>query len=191
MLEKERSSGTYRLSSYFIARIIGDLPMELVLPTVFVTITYFMAGLKPDISNFLHTLLVLLLNVLVSQGLGFALGALLMDQKSAIALGSVTMLSSLLAGGYFVTHVPEFISWIKYLSIGNYTYKLLIGSQFQASERYNCGGDGLYCLVGEHPAIRKIGFDHQGLAVLALTIMLVGYRVIAYIALMRVGVTKC
>ncbi|CAA2969008.1 ABC transporter G family member 9 [Olea europaea subsp. europaea] len=34
MLQKERSSGMYRLSSYFMAPTSGDLPMELILPTV-------------------------------------------------------------------------------------------------------------------------------------------------------------
>lgn len=57
MLIKERSSGMYKLSSYFIARTVGDLPMELVLPTIFITITYWMGGLTPVAGNFLETLL--------------------------------------------------------------------------------------------------------------------------------------
>ncbi|GAY59477.1 hypothetical protein CUMW_194700 [Citrus unshiu] len=40
MLEKDRSSRMYKLSLYFTSRIIGDLPMELALPTIFVTVTY-------------------------------------------------------------------------------------------------------------------------------------------------------
>ncbi|KAM7279320.1 hypothetical protein ACFE04_006454 [Oxalis oulophora] len=188
MLEKERSSGMYRLSSYFIARIVGDLPMELVLPTFFVATTYFMAGLKHSAIKFVFTLLVLLLNVLVSQGLGLALGALVMDLKSATVLGSVIMLTFLLAGGYYVTHVPVFISWIQYISISNYTYKLLIGAQYTENERYPCGDE--YCLVGDYAPIKKIGFGHMDFAVVAMVIMLVGYRLLAYFALMRVGVTK-
>lgn len=57
MLEKERSSGMYRLSSYFMSRVVADLQMELSLPSIFI-----------------HTLL---LHVLVSQDLG----ASVMDQK--------------------------------------------------------------------------------------------------------------
>lgn len=49
MLNKERSSGTYRLSSYFMSRIVADLPMQLVLPTLFLAITYWTTGLKPTI----------------------------------------------------------------------------------------------------------------------------------------------
>ncbi|KAM5585927.1 ABC transporter G family member 9 [Rosa sericea] len=191
MLEKERTSGTYRLSSYFMSRIIGDLPMELVLPTLFIIITYWMAGFKPTPVNFFHTLLVLLLLVLVAQGMGLALGAVVMDQKSATVLGSVLMLSFLLAGGFYVQHVPAFIAWIKYISISNYSYKLLLGSQYRESDTYQCeNGANRLCLVGEFPSIKSTGLNGQVNAVVALAIMLVFYRLIAYIALMRIGVTK-
>ena len=67
MLLKERASGMYRLSAYFWARIVGDLPLELTLPTAFVVITYWMGGLKNSFVGFLLTLLVVLYNALVAQ----------------------------------------------------------------------------------------------------------------------------
>ncbi|XVE50340.1 hypothetical protein DITRI_Ditri01bG0154500 [Diplodiscus trichospermus] len=190
MLEKERSSGMYRLSSYYMSRIIADLPMELILPTTFITITYWMAGLKPTVGHFLHTLFALLFSVLVSQGLGLAIGALVMDLKLATILGSVLMLASLLAGGFYVQHVPPFISWIKYISVSHYTYKLFLGSQYKPNETYPCGNPGKVCLVGDFPSIKNVGLDGQVLSAVALAIMFVLYRLIAYLALMRIGVTK-
>ncbi|KAI5311976.1 hypothetical protein L3X38_041149 [Prunus dulcis] len=185
MLEKERSSGTYMLSSYFISRIVADLPMELALPTLFVTITYWMAGLKPTAGHFFHTLLVLLLSVLVAQGMGLALGALIMDQKRAAVLASVLMVSFQLAGGFFVQYVPAFIAWIKYISIINYSYKLLLGSQYNENDTYLC--DSGVCLVRDFPSIKHVGLSGQIGAAVALAIMLVGWRLIAYLALMRTG----
>lgn len=190
MLEKEIPSGMYRLSAYFMSRIISDLPIKLVIPTVFVTITYWMAGLKPTASNFFETLFVLLFSVLVSQGLGLAIGAMVMEQKSATILGSIIMQLFVLAGGYYVQNVPSFIAWIEYLSIGHHTYKLLLGSQYNYNETYPCGDSGGLCLVGEHPTIKKVGLHRKYYSVIALAIMLVGYRLIAYIALMRIGATR-
>ncbi|MFS7940528.1 putative ABC transporter, AAA+ ATPase domain, ABC-2 type transporter [Helianthus anomalus] len=188
VLSKERSSGMYRLSSYFMSRTIADLPMELVLPTFFFIVTYWMAGLKPNLGSFLYALCALLLSVLVSQGLGLALGALVMDLKSATTLGSVIMLSFSLAGGYYVQHVPVFISWIKYVSISLYTYKLFLGSQYEHDQTYRCGNQT--CLVADYPTIKNIGLDGQLTSFVALVIMLVFYRIVAYIALMRIGVPK-
>lgn len=190
ILAKERSSGMYRLSSYFMARMVNDLPIELALPTVFIVITYWMAGLKPTPAGFLSYLFTLLFGVLVAQGLGLALGALVMDLKSATTLGSVIMLTFLLAGGYYVQHIPPFISWIKYLSICNYNYKLLLGSQYKPGDTYPCGGQQKICLVEDFPSIKAVGLNGQLVSAIALLVMFIGYRLIAYVALMRIGVTK-
>ncbi|XP_038906086.1 ABC transporter G family member 9-like [Benincasa hispida] len=190
ILEKERSSGMYRLSSYFMSKSANDLPMELALPTIFTLIVYWMTGLKPTLPHFLATLFTILLNVLAFQGFGFALGALIMDQTAATILGSVLALAFVLTSGFFVQNVPQFFAWIKYLSIGHFTYKLLLISQFKADDTYPCPKFGGLCKVGEFPNIKQIGLEGKATTVLALVVMLVGYRLIAYIALLRIGVTK-
>ncbi|KAJ6772075.1 ABC TRANSPORTER G FAMILY MEMBER 28 [Salix koriyanagi] len=185
MLIKERSSGMYRLSSYYFARMAGDLPMELILPTIFVTVTYWMGGLKPSLITFVLTLLIILFNVLVSQGLGLALGAILMDVKQATTLASVTMLVFLLAGGYYIQHIPPFIAWLKYISFSHYCYKLLVGVQYSATEVFDCGLQ-MHCRVMDFPAVKYLELDNKLWDAAALTIMFVGYRVLAYVAL-RMG----
>ncbi|XP_059648636.1 ABC transporter G family member 21 [Cornus florida] len=188
MLTRERSSGMYKLSSYYFARMAGDLPMELVLPTIFVIVTYWMGGLKPSIVNFTLTLLIILFNVLVAQGLGLALGAILMEVKQATTLASVTMLVFLLASGYYIQHIPPFIAWLKYISFSHYCYKLLVGVQYSENELYECGRGG-HCRVLDFPAINYLGIDNMVWDVVALAVMFVGYRVLAYVAL-RMGQPK-
>lgn len=182
MLIKERSSGMYRLSSYYFARTVGDLPMELVLPTIFVTVSYWMGGLKHSLTTFILTLLIMLFNVLVSQGLGLALGAILMDMKQGATLSSVTMLVFLLAGGYYIQFIPSFMTWLKYISFSHYCYRLLVGVQYTANEVYECGV-GRHCKVMDFPAIKCLKLGDKWWDVAALTVMLVGYRLLAYTAL--------
>ncbi|KAK4751274.1 hypothetical protein SAY87_004756 [Trapa incisa] len=193
MLAKERSSAMYHLSSYFMALTVGDLPMCLVLPAIYVTITYWMAGLNNAASSFFSTLLTVLYSVLVSQGLGLALGALFKDLKSATTLASIIMLIFQLASGFYVHDVPRFIGWIKYVSSSYYTLKLLLRSQFSPDDTCACdGGDGAaaVCLVREFPGVKTVGLEGPTVAVIALGIMLVGFRMIAYIALTRIGLTR-
>ncbi|KAF3454200.1 hypothetical protein FNV43_RR04647 [Rhamnella rubrinervis] len=185
MLIKERSSGMYRLSSYFLARTVGDLPLELALPTAFVFIIYWMGGLKPDPFTFILSILVVLYNVLVSQSLGLAIGAILMDIKQATTLASVTTLVFLIAGGYYVQQIPSFIVWLKYLSYSYYCYKLLLGVHYKEDDYYECS-KGVLCRVGDFPAIRSMGLNHLWLDVSIMALMLVGYRLVAYLALHRV-----
>ncbi|KAL8510332.1 hypothetical protein ACS0TY_017224 [Phlomoides rotata] len=190
VLAKERSSGMYRLSSYFFALSLGEVPMELVLPTVFFTIVYWMAGLRATAGAFFSGLFAILFNVICAEGLGLAIGAAIMADKKASTLGSVVMLTFTLTSGFYVQNVPKYISWIKYLSITQYIYKLLLASQFNVDgEMYLCEPDKT-CLVKDHPTLKAVGFHGIGVSVLALVIMVVGYRFIAYVALMRIGVTR-
>lgn len=97
--------------------------------------------------NFVLTLLIILFNVLVSQGLGLALGAILMDVKQATTLASwpcwssylsfVTMLIFLVAGGYYILHIPTIHDLVKYIFLSHYCYKLLVGLQYMGSDCYH------------------------------------------------------
>ncbi|KAF9685108.1 hypothetical protein SADUNF_Sadunf03G0020000 [Salix dunnii] len=185
MLAKERASGMYHLSSYFLARTFGDLPLELALPTAFVFIIYWMGGLKADPSTFILSLLVVLYSVLVSQSLGLAIGAILMDIKQATTLASVTTLVFLIAGGYYVQHIPSFIVWLKYLSYSYYSYKLLLGVQYNEEDYYECS-ERVMCRVGDFPLVKSMGLNHLWVDVAIMALMLVGYRLVAYLALHRV-----
>ncbi|THF96950.1 ABC transporter G family member 25 [Camellia sinensis] len=188
---KERASGMYTLSSYFMARIVGDLPMELILPTIFITIAYWMASLKPEMGAFLLTLLVLLGYVLASQGLGLALGALIMDAKRASTMVTVTMLAFVLTGGFYVHKIPSCLAWMKYTSTTYYSYRLLINVQ------YGEGKDILSLLGCSHSGIgnkancRFIEEDVEGqihptVSIGVLLLMMAGYRLLAYVALRRI-----
>ncbi|CBI18157.3 unnamed protein product, partial [Vitis vinifera] len=165
---KERASGMYTLSSYFMARIVGDMPMELILPMVFLTVAYWMAGLKPEVGAFLLTLVILLGYVLVSQGLGLALGAAIMDAKKASTMVTVTMLAFVLTGGFYVHKMPSCMTWIKYISTTFYSYRLLINVQYGEGKRIS---SLLGCQIS--PAF----------CITAMVFMFVGYRLLAYLAL--------
>ncbi|KAI3837891.1 hypothetical protein MKW92_000135 [Papaver armeniacum] len=186
MLTKERSSGMYRLSSYFMARSAGDLPMELALPFGFIIITYWMAGLKPTAFHFFKTLVAVLYTVLVSQGLGLAIGAMVMNLRSAAIFAGVIVNAFFLVCGYYIRNVPSFIAWLKYLSVTYHSYKLLLGSQYKSDEMYACGPN-ITCRIGSHPTIEKIGLGGETISYLSLTAMLVVFRLTAYLALIRVG----
>ncbi|KAL0365814.1 UNVERIFIED_CONTAM: ABC transporter G family member 25 [Sesamum radiatum] len=191
---KERASGMYTLSSYFMARITGDLPMELILPTTFLTVTYWMTGLKPQLSAFVLTLMVVLGYVVVSQGLGLALGALIMDAKKASTVVTVIMLAFVLTGGYYVHKVATFMSWMKYISTTFYTYRLLIKVQYGEGESISsllgCSSSGGQ-LGRSTTTCNFIDQDIRGqtppaVCVGILFIMFIGYRLLAYIGLRRI-----
>ncbi|KAL1108038.1 hypothetical protein V6Z11_D03G085500 [Gossypium hirsutum] len=102
MLAKERSVGMYRLSAYLLARMTSDLPLDLILPLVFLVIVYLMAGLKSTFTAFSLTMLTVFLSVVAAQGLGLTIGAAFMDVKKASTMASVIIMTSMLSGGFFI-----------------------------------------------------------------------------------------
>ncbi|KAK7278775.1 hypothetical protein RJT34_23811 [Clitoria ternatea] len=57
MLSKERAADMYRLSAYFLARTTSDLPLDLILPVLFLLVVYFMAALRLSVGPFFLTIL--------------------------------------------------------------------------------------------------------------------------------------
>nr|XP_025634735.1 ABC transporter G family member 22 isoform X2 [Arachis hypogaea] len=169
MLSKERAADMYRLSAYFLARTTSDLPLDLILPVLFLLVVYFMASLRLSATPFVLTILTVFLCIVAAQGLGLAIGATLMDLKRATTLASVTVMTFMLAGGFFVQRVPIFISWIRYMSFNYHTYKLLLKVQY------------------EHltPVVNGIKIDSGLTEVAALIAMVFGYRFLAYLSLRR------
>ncbi|CAN6380787.1 unnamed protein product [Urochloa humidicola] len=174
VLARERASGMYSLSSYFMSRMAGDLPMELALPTAFTVVVYLMAGLNPSPAAFALTLAVILSYVLVAGGLGLAVGAAMMDAKRASTLVTVIMLAYLLTGGFYVHNVPGFMVWAKYTSFTYYCYRLLIAVQY---------GGHLRRMLPPEVVDGEAG---PAACVAALVAMFFGYRLLAYLALRRV-----
>jgi ABC-type multidrug transport system permease subunit len=81
------------MSPYFIAKNISEIPLQLVYPTIFVTITYWMVGLNSDPGRFFSYLGLVLLANFTSMSLGLLLGALFVDMAFGSLMASVVMLS--------------------------------------------------------------------------------------------------
>nr|KYP56982.1 ABC transporter G family member 22 [Cajanus cajan] len=169
MLTKERTTDMYRLSAYFMARTTSDLLLDLVLPVFFLLVVYFMASLRLSAGPFFLSILTVFLCIIAAQGLGLAIGATLMDLKRATTLASVTVMTFMLAGGFFVKKVPIFISWIRYISFNYHTYKLLLKVQYEHMT----------------PTINGIRIDSGFTEVASLIAMVFGYRLLAYVSLRR------
>eukprot|EP00731_Ephydatia_muelleri_P015284 Em0008g1004a len=52
IVNKERASGSYRLSSYFAAKMLSELPLNVLLPSFYLFIVYWACGLNPTPTAF-------------------------------------------------------------------------------------------------------------------------------------------
>lgn len=137
MMLKERSSGMYRLSAFYLARTASDIPSDLTIPSLFIAIIYLMGGLRHGGYFFLNWLTVLLATM-VAQTIGLFIGATVMVAKTAQTIAAVIMLTFMLVGGFYVTNIPPWIGWIKWVSFLTYTFSLLMKIEFKGRQFWDC-----------------------------------------------------
>jgi ABC-type multidrug transport system permease subunit len=137
---KERASGSYHLSAYFMAKTTADAPVRLILPFLYVVVSYWMAGIDDRFSVFIGTIGCTLLCVLSGEAIGLFIGAAIYDLQKAMTVMTVSALALMLLGGFFVENVPSFISWGKYLSPFKYAFDASLQIVFDRD--VPCDGSG-------------------------------------------------
>jgi ABC-type multidrug transport system permease subunit len=193
IIEKERASGSFRLSTYYLAKCLSETPLKLVLPIISFIITYWMANMNPDFGIFLGILVFLLMIVLVAESLGLLFGASFHDIAHAWVAANIVLLGLLLAGGYFIENIPYWlIVWTKWLSFYKYGYDACLRLQFMGDRLYKCvnGATIVVCrnnlngtFTGDK-ALKYFQVDLDiGLNFIVLMGMFITFRLAVYIAL--------
>jgi len=193
VIDKERASGSYRLSAYFIAKSLAEAPLKLVLPTLFLIISYWMARINNNFGIFLAILIFQLLSILVAESLGLLLGAALRNLHHAITAATVALISLMLVGGFFIKSLPHWLGvWSKWLSFFRYSYSACLRLEFMGGQVYRCVNGDYVARCRENVTATFTGdealkyFD-PGLEVgwnfLVLFGMFVVFRTCAYLAL--------
>jgi hypothetical protein len=106
VVEKERLSGAYRLSAYYIAKMLGEAPLVMVLPSVYLTVAYPLLG--GSVKSFIGILFVQILSSLAAQSAGLFFGAAL-DLNASVTVSAIFTLGAQLLGGYLANNVSIFI----------------------------------------------------------------------------------
>jgi ABC-type multidrug transport system permease subunit len=119
---KERSSGSYHLSAYFLAKTSSEMPTRLVLPAIYMVISFWMAGVSDRFDLFLFTTFITLLSVVAGEAIGLMIGASVYDMEKAMTIMTVVALALMLLGGFFVENVPFWLEWGKYISPFKYSF---------------------------------------------------------------------
>ncbi|XP_072041015.1 uncharacterized protein [Amphiura filiformis] len=143
VVNKERASGMYRLSAYYLAKLTSELPLMIIFPTIHFNIYYWLGGLNNFIGAYLAAWCILILNTLVGQSLGLAISAYSPDMSTAITFLAIYMLSAMMLGGFYVEILPFWLEWTQYLSFLFYTYNLFLRVEF------NIRGDPVKCAKEE------------------------------------------
>ena len=128
---REKRSGMYRVFSYYIGKQIAELPLQLIIPTIFIVAVYLCVGLQYSLVHFGNLLLICLLLNFIMNSCGFFFGAVFEAQIAALLMPVCLVFAMLFAGFYVNTdNVPVFLKWAKYASMFYYSFSGVLYSEF-------------------------------------------------------------
>eukprot|EP01137_Pigoraptor_chileana_P033008 Opistho-2@23287 len=190
---RERSAGTYRVSAYYIAKNLSELPVQIFLPIVFGSIIYWMIGLNTEPGRFFTFLLLLVTTVLAAQSLGQVISAAAPSMQIANAVGPIVMILFLLFGGFYLNSAdiwPGFY-WIKYISFLNYGYRAIAANEY-AGLVFECNTGIARCVRTGDEVLEQLDFAdvNKWADFGVLVALVVGYRFLAYLALLYLAKPK-
>lgn len=156
---RERGAKTYRVSSYYLAKVLAELPSNFVFPVLLGTIAYWMVGLNPSAAAFFTFLLITVFISCTAQSLGMLIAAISPSMEAAQAMAPVVITMFMLFGGFYikVSNIPPWFIWIYWMSMFHFGYEAYTINEFRGT-KYNCPPAPQVCQYPDGDAvIRNLG----------------------------------
>jgi len=195
VLRRELASGDYPLSAYFLAKTLASTPVRVFLPWVFVTISYFMADAQPRAEVYFALAALVVLSTLVGSSIGTCVGCITEDYHVASSLTTMLSLSMLIVGGFYLTALPRWLSFLGYCSAFRYAYRACVQVMFGSARRISCAGGYWVAACATAPSgfvdgaeavtfVLGDGVESLPTNIWVMAIFFVFFRVVAYWALL-------
>ncbi|KAJ2661802.1 hypothetical protein IWW48_002196 [Coemansia sp. RSA 1200] len=160
ILMRERSAGSYRMSSYFVAHALSFVPLTVVPLGVMLTGVYFIAHFQYDAGKYFIALSFLLCTIYASIGLSFTLSMLLSSLETAYIVAPPIMSILFIFAGNFsnAKAVTPVLRWIKYICIYYYSYAGFMQNEFRGLE-FECDNSTSNCYKTGEDVLSTYGLD--------------------------------
>lgn len=115
--DREKTEHAVSAWGFLISRRLASLLEDLLVPTIFATIFYFVVGLRADPATFFVFLATNVILHFVALGMVNMCVAISRDSTTAAAICNLSFNVQVLASGYFVqsAQLPIWLRWIKYI----------------------------------------------------------------------------
>lgn len=125
---REVNNNMYCVSSYFVGKVISELPSSLIIPTIMSLIIYWALGYNTEESYKYPLFNGILICLYLSAGsFGLVIGSLFSDKQVAMTMIPVVVMPLMLFAGFFVSssNIPWFLLEFEYISVFKYGFSAL------------------------------------------------------------------
>jgi len=187
---RERASGAYYVSAYYVAKMLAEVAVQLAFPLLFSCIVYWLVGLQADAGKFFIFVCFMELCSLAATSLALMISTFCRTITLSITvLPLILELCRLYGGGYLPpSRLPAYFSWLDALSFVKYSYTGIALNELEGLELH-CDPDELVggsCpITSGQQVIEQEGFDYITIwgCALVLLAMIVFFRILAFVGL--------
>jgi len=154
---REHSTGSYSTLTYYLAKVLADIPFLTMVPIVQGTITYWMVGYQAEADKYFIFIAACIVITITAHALGLAISAGAPDMNVSMAMAPMIFIPLMLLGGFFLNDdsIPKWLIWAKYFSPFKYGFQVLArneleGLTFTCKPDANCTPTGDAALEDLH-----------------------------------------
>jgi ATP-binding cassette, subfamily G (WHITE), member 1 len=113
---------------------MADFPFQVLYPSVFATLIYWLVGFKADLRTFLILLATVILQSQIASSIGLCLGVLVRDTTTALALAPITFTPLMIFSGFLINRdsTPVYFIWLQESSFMRYSFEILVVNEFRS-----------------------------------------------------------
>lgn len=124
---REHLNNWYSMRAYYFSKLAADLPLQIVNPTVYFLVTYFLTDQPFELDRLGKVLLLGIVITIMAQALGHVFGAAF-DAQLGTFLIPASAIPMFLFSGFFILFrdLPLCLKWLSYLSYFRYPFEGLM-----------------------------------------------------------------
>ncbi|XP_032396567.1 ATP-binding cassette sub-family G member 8 isoform X1 [Etheostoma spectabile] len=136
MLYHELEDGMYSVTSYFFAKVLGELPEHCVFTLVYGLPIYWLAGLNEAPDRFLLNILLVWLMVYCSRAMALFVAAALPTLQTSAFMGNSLFTVFYLTGGFVISLENMWLvaSWLSHASFMRWGFEGMLQVQFRGNK---------------------------------------------------------
>ncbi|KAJ2655410.1 hypothetical protein IWW48_005550 [Coemansia sp. RSA 1200] len=189
IMVRERSSATFRVSSFFISKFTTYFPISVISNTVFYLGVYFISRLSIDAGKFFIGLAVFYCIIAVSVAFLMVIGSVVKSMEVGFVIAPAVLTIQLLFGGLFanLSVVTPVLKWIRWVNPVQYAFSALVqnefsGLEFECQPGVQCYNDGQAVIDGYSVGRFTIWQNVLFLLMLAFVDLVAGYLFLRWVA---------
>ena len=177
IVQKEIDSNAYNLISYYVSKVLVELPFAMIGPVIFGVINYWIVGLNPIFTRFMTFIGILILESFTALSLGIFISSLSPSVDIATALAPPLNVIFFLFAGVFInlSDLPKIAQWFPYISFIRWGFQGLVINEFSGQEFICDENEDTRCLKTGNDVLEMYSLNNGSIAFSCIMLVVIWF----------------